>query len=371
MVTSETALVEVIRYVLSDYDIQPKLFAVTLDSSHDIHPESLRSKLLVKDQIFIVRCYAHVLNTIAHDLLASIHGMVYSIREMIKNAKSEIAGVGLDVQARWDSTYMMLVGAVALRREFPFWESSMAVEEDWNRVERVCGYLKLCYDSAASVAAAAVPTANLFFQEAWKLELEMTRAAKVDFLAREVFQKFDKYWKDCSLVMALAVVMDPRFKMKLVEFGFRKVYADEAEKYVGMVNEAVHELFIDYLAAEEREAAALTDFDMYMSATGLNVGSKSELDQYLEEALVPRGETSFEVLEWWKVNELKYPILGKMARDLLAIQMSTVPIGEVFGGPGGSSRVLDEYRSSLRPETVEALVCTKDWLAPATVALPS
>ena len=85
---------------------------------------------------------------------------------------------------------------------------------------------------------------------------------------------------------------------------------------------------------------------------------KSELDQYLEESLLPHVQ-EFDVLGWWKLNKLKYPTLSRMARDILSIPVSAAAPDSVFDIINNQ---LDEYRSSLRPETVEALICAKDWL---------
>ena len=48
-----------------------------------------------------------------------------------------------------------------------------------------------------------------------------------------------------------------------------------------------------------------------------------------------------------------------MARDILSIPVSTVASEAAFSNGG---RVLDQFWNSLKSETVEALLCTKDWL---------
>ena len=78
---------------------------------------------------------------------------------------------------------------------------------------------------------------------------------------------------------------------------------------------------------------------------------------YLMEAL-EKTTHSFDILNWWKVNSTKYPTLGQIARDVLAMPMSTVALESAFSTGG---RVLNNYRSSLTPKTVEALICTQNW----------
>ena len=143
----------------------------------------------------------------------------------------------------------------------------------------------------------------------------------VSSIARETNEKFGKYWKDCSLVLAIAVVMDPRFKMKLIEFSFSKLYGEDAPRYVKVVSDAIRELYFEYvaqplpltLAYDEQAGEAknsmncsnnnqpstpmstpmsrgdgLLDFDIYISEMAISHNTKPELEQYLEEALVPR-----------------------------------------------------------------------------------
>ena len=86
--------------------------------------------------------------------------------------------------------------------------------------------------------------------------------------------------------------------------------------------------------------------------------TRSELDNYLEEALVELDEENFDILQWWKRNSDLYPTLAKMARDFLAVQVSTVASESAFSAAG---RLTDHLRNSMTAETIEALVCSKDW----------
>jgi len=87
---------------------------------------------------------------------------------------------------------------------------------------------------------------------------------------------------------------------------------------------------------------------------------KSELDVYLEEGVnyICSEVEAFDVLDWWKVNNLKFRILSKMACDVLSIPITTVASEATFSAGG---RVIDQYRSNLGTNTVQMLLCGEDW----------
>ena len=66
---------------------------------------------------------------------------------------------------------------------------------------------------------------------------------------------------------------------------------------------------------------------------------------------------------WWKVNSPRFPILSQLARDVLAIPMSSVASECAFSTGG---RILDPFRSSLTPKCVQCLICFQDWLKQET-----
>ena len=193
--------------------------------------------------------------------------------------------------------------------------------------------------------------------------------------------KFDKYWEECSLVLAVAIVFDPRFKMDLVEYYYDRLHGFDAHKYVERVRSAIFDLFTEYeddlsqsktelrhevggsyndnmVASNDDELSGFDSWYVRGRSSNIIAHKKSELEEYLEEPLFPRTE-NFNILNWWKINSAKLPTLAKMARDILAVPATTVASKATFSIGG---RVINESRASMLPETVEALVTTKDWL---------
>ena len=77
----------------------------------------------------------------------------------------------------------------------------------------------------------------------------------------------------------------------------------------------------------------------------------------MKEQLTPRKE-EVDILHWWKMKSELYPVLSRIARDVLAIPASTVPSESAFSTGG---RVISDYRTSLTRTIVEALICLQDW----------
>ncbi|KAI5662940.1 hypothetical protein M9H77_22263 [Catharanthus roseus] len=95
------------------------------------------------------------------------------------------------------------------------------------------------------------PTSNVFFPDVCKIQLKLREweNSQHDFLKVMVGpmkQKFEKYWEESCLVLGIAVVLDPRFKMNLVEFYYDAIYGSGAYRYVERVKNAFQDLYIEY-----------------------------------------------------------------------------------------------------------------------------
>ena len=82
---------------------------------------------------------------------------------------------------------------------------------------------------------------------------------------------------------------------------------------------------------------------------------------YLSEPIcdLVSGPGSDGILKWWKLKCCQFPILSRIAKDLLSVPASSVPSENIFSRSG---RVVSPARCRLAPETIEALMVWGDWL---------
>lgn len=420
---SEVAFNHAVVSCLSEWNLESKLFALTLDQSFASESVvgnlrgllSLKNPHMLNGQFLIVDCYARVLSRLAQEVLSATREAVVRVRNSVKYVKASESreqkfnqlreqlqvpstkSLVIDNQTRWDSTYQMLSTACDLKEVFscldtsdPDYKEALSMAE-WKYIEVLCHYLKIFYDAAGILTSETYPTCDVFFHQVHRVQYELIHGTLsqdpfISNFVKPLYGMFDIYWRNSCVVSGMAAAMDPRYKLKVIKFSFAKIFQEEADMWVRFVEEGIHELYFEYMAqtlplpsihveqrhdeyikaeeAHQDEAAiappdGLLDFDVYVSGISGTHETKSELDQYLDETLLPRGLEDFNVVEWWKLNRIKYPTLSKMAADILSIPMATISGDSVFDI---GSKKLDDYRCSLRPGTLEALVCANNWL---------
>ncbi|KAM3394920.1 zinc finger BED domain-containing protein DAYSLEEPER-like [Capsicum galapagoense] len=190
-------------------------------------------------------------------------------------------------------------------------------------------------------------------------------------MAKEMEIKFKKYrQEDYSPIASMALVLDPRYKLKLVSFCFTKRDPVICNEKVKVVECNMHALFREYLknssvevdmveSSSGRDHIEVVDemdeYDTFESQSELS-SEKTQLDFYLEEpVLVCKENEDLDVLKFWKYNRIKYPKLSLMARDLLSIPITTVVSESAFSIRG---RVIGKYQSSIFPKNAKAKLCS-------------
>lgn len=257
-------------------------------------------------------------------------------------------------------------------------------EDEWAMASIVCEKLKLFYRVTEKFSGTLYPTSNIFFPLICEVKVSLLSWKNsshdvIRTMASSMLIKFNKYWSVIHEVMSVAIVLDPRYKLKLINYFFPNIYGDEAKSEVMRIRNLCVELFEEYkkkytgnfgtfwkgqytssaLDVDDSTSEKPTwemDFESIMCDN--DVLETSELDEYLTEKLLP-NEDGFDILMWWKGNGSKFPILQKIARDVLAIPISTVASESAFSMSGNK---VTKQRSRLHPQTVGALMCTQSWL---------
>ncbi|XP_021984938.1 zinc finger BED domain-containing protein RICESLEEPER 3-like [Helianthus annuus] len=290
-----------------------------------------------------MRCCAHILNLIVQDGLSIIADGIERIRDSVsywtttpkRYEKFEAAAHHLDVFKRLkqrDSQY-----------------NSLPSEKDWELASNICQKLK------------------------WSQDNEKV----IQDMAKKMITEYDKYWSIIHGFMGVAAILDPRYKLSIMKHSFPKLYGSEkvASAEIEKHRTFIYELFEDYKRKgyenarnhgydgstsnkDKSESGLFDDYSLFVAEENTSGGIILELDHYLQEKVCP-PDIELDILAWWKTNGLKYPILQKIARDVLAIAITTVASESSFSTSG---RLVSPHRSRLHPSTLEALMCAQSWL---------
>ncbi|XP_078153945.1 zinc finger BED domain-containing protein RICESLEEPER 2-like [Carex rostrata] len=418
---SGEAIADAIMESLGKWGIEDKIGTITLDNAGNNDRAAAimklnfnaRNKLHFKGFFFHIRCCAHILNLVVQDGLSKIDKCLTKIREGVKYLKKSpgrllkfgehAKRVGIitsrslciDVKTRWNSTHRMLKSALYYKNAFNGYadrDSSFSEwvpdDSEWDKAEKVCKLLEVFVQATKIYSGTSYPTSNLFLAEMLNVKKAICDAYfDEDDFTREMsfamYTKFEKYWGEVNVLMAVAAILDPRLKTLSIKFCYKRLYPEvEVDSRVNDVLEKMRAIYEIYAnehatstpsssgasAASSSVASGNEDTDMwrFVQSTWNESQSTSDLENYLKEDVFQhRLHTPFDILKWWQVHAGRYPILSKLARDTLTIPISTVASESAFSAGG---RVLDDYRSSLTKDTVEMLVCGGDWIRAGTKA---
>ncbi|KAL9372591.1 hypothetical protein Peur_034835 [Populus x canadensis] len=371
-----------------------------------------------------VRCCAHIVNLIVCDGLKEINDSVVKIRNAIRFVRSSPSrhlafkkcaeklhieckkSLCLDVATRWNSTYLMLEAAEKFEKvfvrlgekELRYMSYFLEVDskgnrknigppglEDWENARTLVKFLKIFYMVTLRFSGSLHVTSNSFFNELIYMHTNLLQLCKnkdsiLSGMAMKMMLKFEKYWGcegNQNFLLYVANVLDPRFKLKYVKFCFGDLYDyDKAQLLTNKVKDTLMSLYEFYLKIDEvvdnnrhkQDVNAIDDVEVDVNTLARfkrhllevdSVENKNEVERYLIEGCEDPNDDKLDILGWWKSNALKYKILSKVAQHVLAIPISTVASESAFSTGG---RVLDQFRSSLSPATVQALICCQNWL---------
>ncbi|CAL4996621.1 unnamed protein product [Urochloa decumbens] len=223
------------------------------------------------------------------------------------------------------------------------------------------------YRGIQRISTSTFPTSNLCLAELLKLreflqaELARFSGEDADIEGRcnyyddgepkDVFRvasnTLDKAIQDSYLVWSVPLALDPRYKLRYIEFSFQRAFgSEETGEYVLEVTTKINKLYAHYtkeygrITTEDQPdgSNAMMDMDttsadpweqawnnhrrsqdiMDAQVNSCYPETKTELDRYLQDPLALETK-DFDILNWWKVHSSEYPMVARMARDALAM----------------------------------------------------
>jgi len=236
----------------------------------------MRKSLVIGGKLFHMHFCAHITNLMVQDGLGEIGEIVDYVRdeikflvaserrlmqfsEIAKNLQLSSKKLFLDVPTRWNNTYLMLAAACESKEVFPRYGYNdcqftwVPSHENRDKVKSVSEILGVFNRVTKIVSRSDYPTTNLFLPKIRRMKDVLTKKCDDDndyikSLARRMKVKFDKYWGECNLLMSIAAILDPRFKIVLIQFCFPKIYQEvEATKNIEYVQRILNEIYDLYV----------------------------------------------------------------------------------------------------------------------------
>ncbi|WCJ26810.1 Zinc finger BED domain-containing protein DAYSLEEPER [Euphorbia peplus] len=406
---------EEIETCLLDWGIN-KVFTVTMDktSSTDDAIVYLKEKLIKRGSGFLdckylqMKCFAQMINSVVVAALKKARLSVNRVRDAVRYVKfipdnklrkfkkcvedekiETTDRLYLDESNVWNTTYVMLCRAEQYEKAFVRYQKldqqfkdgmddGLPSSADWSVVRELTVILRPFYNIMLNISRSSNVTSNNFWVDisdlyAVFLEWKNGDDLKLKSLANKMKLKLENYfggYEKMNKLVYISSILDPRSKLEVLEFAFGQIFGEEkGTVLIKDVKEALLELFNEYKKSMRQPKVAdksnsASNEDVYknffmVSYKKQKLGSdKSELESYLDE---PKQDDTddFDILHWWKSNSGRFPILARMARDILAIPKSTVRPDLTFNTKGC---VLSENRGDMDFEILQASVCLQDWL---------
>ncbi|KAF2548202.1 hypothetical protein F2Q70_00023247 [Brassica cretica] len=205
--------------------------------------------------VFLVYCCADLFRLMVHHVFNDFSGKLLEDLRMI-------VGWGKCSSENWNLWVSNLQRAVDMKNEDEFSKDEIyddydkPSDEEWVKIETFARLVGCMYKVAVELFEGGYSTSNVYFYLLAELKVMLEKeleGADSDYFrcnAKWMLKRFDKYWDHMFLVLATASVLDPRFKMKYLEFYCSKnKVCDEASK-AETVLDYLRSLYARYAASD-------------------------------------------------------------------------------------------------------------------------
>jgi len=156
-----------------------------------------------------------------------------------------------------NSTFLMLESALYYKKVFNHLEISdgnfvhCPRHDEWSRLEKLCEFLRVFYEVTCAFSGSKYPTSNLYFPNVVRVRILLKEEMEkgdgfMKDMATRMYGKFEKYWAEFSTIMAIATILDPRYKFHFPEWAFKRIYGADHVIGLSLLKDKLFCLFDEY-----------------------------------------------------------------------------------------------------------------------------
>ena len=128
----------------------------------------------------------------------------------------------------------------------------LPTEEEWSRIEKICDLLQPFDEITTIISGTKYPTVNLYLKNVWKIESLLASWTSCEdvvlkSMATKMRGKFKDYWKNYSMILSFAAILDPRYKFQFIMYCFQTLDVETAELKSKVVKDQLYKLFGEYV----------------------------------------------------------------------------------------------------------------------------
>jgi len=379
-------IAELYKQFAKDWDIARKIQVLVTDNARNM------VSAVNQTSFAHIPCLAHSLQLcILHGFkAANTEILFFKCRKIIGHFKhsavnttelqncsdSPLRKLQQDVPTRWNSVFEMLQSLLQAREALTLYmsdkerryEGPKLFDSDWEKIAKFVKVLDIFRQATVLLGGDKYVVCSCVLPLLSSLTKHMTvndddpgyiarfkEASVNDFSERVADMK-------SIAVLKIATALDPRYK------NLKCLSDDAKEQTWSLIEQQIAN--DDWLKTNVQDDIDSVNntlcepkekrFKLMESDSDSEEGVESASDEVQRYRMEKKVDESVDPLQWWKLNEYRYPTLAFLAKTVLCIPATSVPCERLFSSAG---YIVNKTRSSLEPNTVNMLVCLRSWLS--------
>jgi len=99
-------------------------------------------------------------------------------------------------------------------------------------------------------------------------------------MAKRMMDKFEKYWSEYSIILSIAMILDPQMKLEALRFYYSKLDPSTCDEKINHIKGKMYKLFEEYVSVRSNSSNASSSQPTCSIEEHLNMEEDQEIDPY-------------------------------------------------------------------------------------------